>query len=183
LQSSSKDGPIGRANERSNVFLTATLHFGAQSFAVRIRNLSAGGALLDGSKLPGEGAKVHLRRAHLAAAAEIVWQMQELRGLRFSAEIDVHEWMRQREHVGQQRVDRVVDALRRTGVQTESMQGLAEDTPPHADLESLCIALAQISERLANSPALTDAIAEEVLRLEAIILSLRQLTASKKPTR
>ena len=168
-----------RERERSNVFLSATLYTDTRSFPVRIRNLSAGGALLDGPNLPGEGSRVNLRRAHLAVDGEIAWQAHELRGVHFSTEIDVEEWVKRKGHAGQQRVDQVVAAIR-TGKRQSALMGEMPNAGTSAGtIESISAALEQICERLSNSPSLTDEIAEELVRLDSIIHSLRQLAGSK----
>ena len=60
-----------RTDRRSNVFLTATLVMASGSVAVRVRNISARGALIDGAALPPEGTAIELRRGSLAAAGDI----------------------------------------------------------------------------------------------------------------
>ncbi len=162
-----------RANERSNVFLSATLYTKTQSFPVRVRNFSASGALLDGTNLPGEGSAISLRRAHLAVDGEIVWEAQELRGVRFSAEIDVQEWVKLRGHAGQQHVDQSVAAFRRGTVQTVKPE-LAEKRPAYDSIEAISVALEEVCEPLANSATLTDDVADELLRLEAITQRLHR---------
>jgi hypothetical protein len=166
-----------RANERSNVFLSATLYADARSFPVRVRNLSSGGALLDGANLPSEGTAISLRRAHLSADGEIVWQANELRGVHFEAEIEVREWVKSRGHAGQQQVDQAVVAFRR-GSQRLAHE-LPEARPAFDSIESIGLALEQVCERMASSPMMTDALADELLRLEAIAQALRRLARSK----
>jgi hypothetical protein len=166
-----------RADERSNVFLSATLCADTRSFPVRIRNLSSGGALLDGANLPGEGSAISLRRAHLSADGKIVWQANELRGVHFEAEIAVQEWVKSRGHAGQQQVDQAVVAFRR-GSQRLTHE-LPEARPAFDSIESISLALEQICERMASSPMLTDALADELLRLEAMAQALRRLARSK----
>ena len=170
--------PDPRANERSNVFLSATLYTETRSFPVRVRNLSARGALLDGAGLPGDGCAISLRRAHLAVDGKIVWEAHELRGVRFSAEIDVQEWVRLKGHPGQQRVDQSVAAVRRGDARTATHE-LDEARPAYDSIEAICVALEQVCERLANSASLTGDVVDELLRLEAIAQTLRRFV---KPT-
>jgi hypothetical protein len=175
----SEKGSNARSAERSNVFLSAALYTAGRSFPVRIRNISTGGALLDGDNLPGEGSRICLRRAHLAVDGRVAWQVHELRGVRFSAEIDVEEWVKLKGHAGQRRVDQVVAAVRTGQRQSELMSALPIDPTGMETMESISAALEQICERLSASPTLTDEVAEELVRLDSIIHSLRQLAGPK----
>jgi hypothetical protein len=168
-----------RANERSNVFLSAVLKTATRSFPVRIRNLSAGGALLDGENLPAEGSAVSLRRAHLVVAGIVVWQAHLLRGIHFGNEIDVDEWVKLKGHAGQHRVDQLVAAIRTGNHQADLTRESPDDGTGAETMESISLALEQMCERISNSPSLTDEIAEELVRLDSIIHSLRQLARSK----
>ena len=102
-----------RGGRRSNVFLTATLVMARGSVAVRVRNISARGALLDGSQLPPEGAAVDLRRGSLVAHGQIAWRTNDECGVRFDADVDVASWTKRVGHTGQQAVDEIVALVRR----------------------------------------------------------------------
>jgi hypothetical protein len=166
-----------RLNARSNVFLSATLYTDGRTFPVRVRNLSAGGALLDGANLPREGTAVSLRRALLSADGEVVWQTQNLRGIRFTAEIDVHQWVQLKGHAGQQLVDKAVAAIRRGEQRREPDDHSVENNPVSVD--AIATAIEQICERLSLSPTLADDVADELLRLDAIVHALRTLASAR----
>lgn len=53
--------------------MAAALELSGTSLPVKLRNLSADGALVEGDKLPVEGAEVVFRRQELTAAAKVVW--------------------------------------------------------------------------------------------------------------
>jgi hypothetical protein len=175
----SENHPNARANERSNVFLSAALYTPTRSYPVRIRNISVDGALVDGANLPDQGSAVSLRRAHLAVDGEIAWRAGELRGVHFSSTIDVDEWVRLKGHAGQQRVDQVIAAIRTPECEPKFMGDAPNVGVGWESVESISTALEQICERLSNSPSLTAEIAEEVLRLDSIVHALRQLARSK----
>jgi hypothetical protein len=154
-----------RGGRRSNVFLTATLVMAGGSAAVRVRNISARGALIDGAALPPEGTAVELRRGSLAARGDVAWHAADHCGIRFDADIDVEAWTRRVGHSGQQRVDDLVATVRRpTGADALS-------PPPATGADSLAAIsadLGQTCERLAARPELVEAFAEELLKLDAI---------------
>ena len=160
-----------RAQDRSNVFLAGVLVVGRETLPVRVRNLSTRGALLDGESLPATGARVRLLRGELSADGEMAWRTGGQAGLRFLHEIDVERWVRRVGHLGQQRVDDAVAALRRDelapiggrGAQVPSLVQIS------AELEAIC-------ERLADSPGMTTQVAEELLRLDALARQLHQLS-------
>jgi hypothetical protein len=83
----------GRINDRSNVFVIATLYSQGGSAPVRIRNLSPSGALIEGIVLPSPGAPVRLSRGSFHVAGEVVWSADGRSGLRFDSAISVLEWL------------------------------------------------------------------------------------------
>ena len=159
-----------RAGRRSNVFLAATLEMAGASIAVRVRNISARGALLDGPKLPPEGAAVELRRGSLIAHGEIAWHTDVQCGVRFVTDVDVDSWTRRVGHSGQQRVDHIVALVQ---------QPAATDTVPlvpkvrEDSLALIAAELAEACERLAARPDVVNVCAEELLELDAIAQRLR----------
>ena len=102
-----------RTSRRANVFLAGVLRIGGSSWPVRIRNLSATGALVDGKDLPEEGHNVRLHRGPHSADATIVWRKAGACGLRFETNVPVQEWIAYATaHSGQQRVDEIIASVR-----------------------------------------------------------------------
>lgn len=164
-----------RTEGRSNVFLTATLDTGAASSPVRIRNISARGALIEGPSLPAIGARVRLIRGELRASGELAWTGAGQGGLNFDREIDVAQWIERVGHAGQQRVDRVVAALRNsTPLAGGPDPDLVGETLPQvsAALDTLC-------ERLARTPDMSIELGEKLIELDTIAQSLRRLATGK----
>ena len=157
------------------MFLTATLDTGAASSPVRIRNISARGALIDGPSLPAIGARVRLIRGELRASGELAWTGAGQCGLNFNSEIDVAQWIERVGHAGQQRVDRVVAALRSSAPVARAADfDLVEDSLPEvsAALDALC-------ERLARTPDMSIELGEKLIELDTIAQSLRRLATGK----
>lgn len=158
-----------RLQIRSNVFLAASLVAGALPLPVRVRNLSARGALLDGGSLPPAGARVRLLRGDLSAEGQVAWTAHGHAGIRFASEIDVGAWVKRLGHRGQQRVDAAVAALRRD----QPLPALAGEPSP--TLSTISAELDSICERLSGSPAMTVEFAEELVKLDALARALQHL--------
>jgi hypothetical protein len=164
-----------RAEGRSNVFLTATLDSGATPTPVRIRNLSARGALIDGTSLPPVGARVRLTRGKHTAVGELTWAGPGQGGVNFDREIDVASWVQRVGHGGQERVDGVIASIRSTGAVPSD---LADDAAPES-LPVISSALDQVCERLARIPGMSLELGEELIKLDTIAQSLRRLVTGR----
>ena len=161
-------GPEHRERLRSNVFLTAQLRDGAGSFVVRVRNISASGAMLDGAELPQKGSTVRLDRGHLAVTGRIVWQSGEARGIRFDTNIQVDEWVKRVGHAGQRQVDKAIDAVRRGNA-------IVDNQGPRRTLNDLGKDLRQICEQMTLLPNFSVELGESLLKIESIALELERL--------
>jgi len=164
LQSESEN----RSQSRSNVFLSATLVAGNSVVPVRVRNLSARGALLDGSSLPAAATKIRLVRGELAAEGQIAWQGGGQAGLRFLGVIDVSQWVRRVGNPAQRRVDDDLAALRRRSAPPVP-------APEHFSMALISNEIREICDRLAASPAMTVEVGEELVKLEALAQALESL--------
>lgn len=145
------------------------LHTGQRSIPVRVRNLSRRGALIDGPALPSIGTTVRLSRGRLFASGELVWEATGQAGVTFAHEIDVEEWVQRIGHAGQQRVDTVIAALRRSAPVPVTL-GV---TSSSESLIAMSAALDQVCERIAAMPNMSLELGEELLKLDAIAHSLR----------
>ena len=72
-----------RRSRRSNVLLTATIEVGGRALSVKLRNLSAEGALLEGEQLPIEGTEVQFLRNDLSVAGRVIWANGKHAGIVF----------------------------------------------------------------------------------------------------
>lgn len=100
-----------RRQRRSNVLMAAALELSGASIPVKLRNLSADGALVEGERLPVEGAEVIFRRNELAMPARVVWVREERAGISFRDELPPETVLR---HVPTPR-PRVMPEFRRPG--------------------------------------------------------------------
>jgi hypothetical protein len=138
---------------------------------VRVRNISSRGAFIDGSGLPPEGASVELRRGSLSAAGEIAWRRNDQCGIRFDFNVNVEAWVKRPGSSGQQRVDSIVDLLKRGPSERDSPIGPAstEDS-----FETISSDLTELTEHFANSANMLASEPEALLRLDVIAQRLRQ---------
>ena len=167
-------GSNSRSEERSYVFLGASLQTGVKSLPVRIRNLSKRGAMLDGLDLPGAGSRVRLIRGSFSAAGSVFWAGKTKAGIRFDSQIDVQPWVQSIGHSGQQRVDQAIATLRAGGK-------LPDSSPQPSESVSLPViseTLDQICDRLASIPGMALEAGEELVKLDAVAQSLRRLAKS-----
>jgi len=175
------EGDDPRIGRRANVFLSGVLHAAGGAFPVRIRNLSAEGALADGNDLPDEGNAVRLQRGPFTAAARVVWRGDKGCGLRFSAAIPVEQWINYgTASCGQQRVDAMI---------ADARSGLAGYAPVHqqavparidclqaaTEIEAICEHLRGAAENLASEPEIVVLALDALQRLDIACAQLAGL--------
>lgn len=83
-----------RRSRRSSVLLTATLETRSGAIPVKLRNLSAEGALVEGEGLPLEGAEVLFRRKDLVERGDIVWVDGKHAGVAFREKLQPEQVLR-----------------------------------------------------------------------------------------
>lgn len=182
LQMGSEPATDSRVSRRSNVFLAGVIHCGGSSFPVRIRNLSATGALVEGEDMPAAAGRVRLQRGPHSTSATIVWSNPSACGVRFEAAVPVNEWIAYgRGHKGQQRVDAMLASARAGGGDsgTESSTPAAGIGHQHVagQLELLVIELQQIGLDLSAMTLFTPEDIGALQRLDIATQKLAGLTA------
>lgn len=101
-----------RKTRRSNVLMAASLELSGTSLPVKLRNLSAEGALVEGDKLPVEGASVLFRKGDLSMPGNIAWVKGRQAGVSFAQNLNPDQLLR---HVPTPR-PRVTPSFRRPGL-------------------------------------------------------------------
>ncbi len=76
-----------RKTRRSNVLMTASLELSGMAIPVKLRNLSADGALVEGDKLPVEGASILFRKGDLSIPARVAWAKGKSAGVSFTVKL------------------------------------------------------------------------------------------------
>jgi len=113
-----------RKNRRSNVLMSASLELSGTSLPVKLRNLSAEGALVEGDKLPIEGASILFRKGDLSIVGTVAWVKGRQAGINFAQKLDPEQLLR---HVPAPR-PRVTPTFRRPGLKkfTDGDQGFGD---------------------------------------------------------
>ena len=111
-----------RKSRRSNVLMAASLELSGTSVAVKLRNLSADGALVQGDKLPVEGASILFRKGDLSMPGVVAWVHGRQAGVSFAQKLNPEQLLR---HIPAPRA-RVTPSFRRPGLKTETDQGFGD---------------------------------------------------------
>ncbi len=83
-----------RKSRRSQVLLSATLEHNGASHSVKLRNLSAEGALVEAGKLPIEGTSVVFCRNELSVQGRVVWVNGSYGGIAFNEKLQPEQVLR-----------------------------------------------------------------------------------------
>lgn len=105
-----------RKSRRSNVLMAASLELSGTSLPVKLRNLSADGALVQGDKLPVEGSAVLFRKGELSMPGHVAWVKGRQAGVAFKQKLNPEQLLR---HVPAPR-PRVAPSFRRPGLKTQT---------------------------------------------------------------
>jgi hypothetical protein len=175
-----KDVRGGAAKERAavrvNLFMAATLHESGVETAVRIRDLSASGAQVEGSLFPEVGSPMTLTRGRLSVQGNVAWCADRRCGLKFASKISVPDWMANPVNREQTRVDHIVTAVK-AGV-VPLVSGTPAATAPAGaiaqDLERIANLLGSLGDSLANDPAI---VAQFGSALQNLDIAIQTLTA------
>lgn len=83
-----------RRSRRSHVLMAAQLLTGDDKFAVKLRNLSEHGALIEAACLPEVGTLVRFRKGDLNLTGEVAWVDGSKAGIAFDTPLDTDSVLR-----------------------------------------------------------------------------------------
>jgi hypothetical protein len=83
-----------RRSRRAPVLLAANIEVRGMPVAVKLRNLSAQGALIEGERLPAKGSITYFHRNELNLRCEVMWVEGRYAGIRFNRQLDREEVLR-----------------------------------------------------------------------------------------
>jgi len=130
----SHEGSAQRA-PRTNLFLAATIEADTLNAPVRIRNLSEGGAMLEGPAFPRIGDGLTLRRLEMHIGGRVIWHSGSRCGVQFDGIASVPEWVSGKRsgdarHQGQTRVDSIQAAIRSNAPASPASEWQADGGSP-----------------------------------------------------
>jgi len=168
---------------RTNLLLSATIETSDGEGPIRVRNLSDGGAMLEGDDLPASGERLLLRRAALAIAGTCVWRNGNRCGVRFDRSISVQQWasnVRAAASAGQQRIDAIQATLRAGGAVAAADPLVTPARPAVVDNVADEVAAAarflrSLSDRLAEDMAVIVAHGDVLQQLDPLAQTLDHL--------
>ena len=88
------NSPQNRKTRRSNVLMSASLELSGTSLPVKLRNLSVDGALVEGDKLPVEGASILFRKGDLSVSGQVAWVKGRQAGVAFAQNLNPDQLLR-----------------------------------------------------------------------------------------
>lgn len=132
---------------------------------VKIRNMSASGALVEGAAVPDPRMQVRLVRGSLSVPGIVVWAVEGRCGLRFSSIVSVRDWLAPPAKTQQQRVDDVVQLVK-TGAVPLPLQDSAD---AGATCRSDSSKDAELAEDLRRVSRLIEILGDELTSDEAIV--------------
>ena len=156
-----------RSGRRANVFLMAALTAPSCSGAVRVRNISAQGALLEGPALPKTGERVLLRRGSLSVSGEIAWNHENHCGIKFEAAVKVDEWTRRAGPDRQQAIDRTIAEFRGAEIGVHRLATISS-SESRRNPRQVGAELLAACERIAALPNMSTELADELMKIEAL---------------
>jgi hypothetical protein len=83
-----------RRSRRSPVLLAATVEVAGEPTAVKLRNLSEEGALIEGDRLPLEGSSTWFERNDLRLKSRIIWVQGRYAGVAFDERLNREDVLR-----------------------------------------------------------------------------------------
>lgn len=161
------------------MFVMAAMSAGTCSGPVKIRNLSASGALIEGASLPSVGTEVTLRRANSSASGRIVWCSGGKAGLHLNAHVQVSDWM-----PGAQTHQNSIDHLVETVKKETRLAGIASTPAPPSilgagELLSLADSICILADGLAGEEDILVRYASKLQTLDLAAQVLRKLAAER----
>ncbi len=163
------------------MFVAAVLHAGGEHAPVKVRNMSANGAMIDSPMVPPPGTHAHLIRGALRAQGTVVWSLDNRCGLHFSSELSVREWLAPPSNVEQRRIDDIV-ALVKSGAAVPPDLGAPPDPPAPArsdtplvdDLETVIRLLDALENDLTSSG---ETVARHGMKLQNLDIAMQMVRA------
>lgn len=172
-----------RGEPRTSLFVMGTLYTDSGSSPVKVRDLSPGGALIEGGVIPLPGTNVRLCRGSLNITGKIVWCRGGRAGLRFESRLSVAEWLPGGQAIApQQRVDEVVQQVKASGMPALAIgprPTLQSEKLSAVELTRLRVAIESLADDLATDPDVVKRHMAKLQTLDLVAQALRKLALER----
>lgn len=151
-----KANPEGckRQHERTSLLVIASLLANGVSNRIKVRNLSASGAMIEGASLPREGARIDLRRGAVSLPGRVVWSTGGRAGLEFHGYATAEDWL-PNTNPDQRKVDAAAELARQeraVGLATRAAAQLPTSARSAAEIAEIANLLDDLADDLAGDP-------------------------------
>lgn len=171
-----------RVQPRTNMFVMAKLAAGRNYCAVKVRNMSTSGALIEGADLPQPGISCRLVRGETSLEADIVWSQAGKAGLRFRNPAQVETWLPS----GRRSQSDVSRAVAPTKAELASTRVERPPAPlisarlTASEVASTADMLEVLADELAEDPVVVSRFLAKLQTLDIAVQTLRKLANSKQ---
>lgn len=178
-----KDFPdCARSAPRTNMFVMASLVTNTAREAIKVRNMSPGGALVEGLRLPAPGIACLLHRGDISLEATVVWARDGKAGIRFRDRADVGLWLPSGRRT-QSEVDVAIKAAKAelvTAPVAKIPAPLFSTELSREDVVHTAASMEALADELADDPAVVARFMTKLQTLDIAAQTLRKL-ASQMP--
>ena len=168
-----------RAEARTNLFVMAKLAAGGSVCTVKVRNISSGGALVEGAALPPPGTPCRLIRGDISLEAQIVWLQASRVGLQCHGRAKVADWLPSGQNT-QTDVDRAVAQTKAELTHApiaRSATPLISTALTAADVAKVADTLEILGDELADDPSVVAGYMAKLQAFDISVQTLRKLAA------
>lgn len=166
-----------RIEPRTNMFVMASLVTSTARETVKVRNMSSGGARVEGTSLPAPGMPCLLHRGDLSLEGTIVWARDGKAGIRFERPADVGLWLPSGRRT-QSEVDIAVKTAKAELVSAPAARApapLFSAELSREDVMHTAAAMESLADQLADDPAVVARFMTKLQTLDIAVQTLRKL--------
>lgn len=172
--------PNARAHFRNNIFAAAVLKCRAGQCAVRVRNVSRAGAMIEAAISLPVGAQTTLVKGNVEVSGHVAWSIGHRAGVVFSSPVNPEEWVSSRHNHQQHVADAIISRIR--SGENDKLDEISEPSagiPTDKDV-ALAISrlLREVLNRLADAPELVARYASELQSLEIALEATSAIVSS-----
>lgn len=146
------DQENSRRATRRSMFVSAVVAWQGQRLAVRIRNMSSNGVMVEAPELPPQGSDVLLARGSLSVSGRVAWIAEGACGIALGQDVDVGKWTAKPANARQEEIDRLVASHQAGNRQSEAPILKDRALPDQAEVAAIKAEISQLGELLIADP-------------------------------